>query len=376
MDALNGHVSEKRRCRFESRGNGQHRQLTLLINSAVVNHRGEDLAILILEDITELAGLRRLLTAEKSFAGIVGATPEMREIFNTIKEIADINVPVMVLGESGTGKELVAGAIHEQGVRSKKIFVPVNCGALPDGLLESELFGHVRGAFTGAVRDRKGRFQLAHGGTIFLDEVGDLSPAMQVKLLRVLQEGSFERVGDEKTVTVDVRVICATNKDLDQEVRAGRFREDLYYRLCVVPITVPPLRNRIDDVPLIAEYIMDKESAIAGGRQVSLSSDVIKVFMEHSWPGNIRELQNALRYAFIKCSAGVINPEHLPPNFRVAAAKAIAPKQMRTGLTEAAINEALKKTKGNRSEAAKVLGVSRATLYRFLAVNPDVGDGV
>jgi DNA-binding NtrC family response regulator len=375
-DALNGHVTEKSRCQFESRSHGQPRQLTLLINSAVLNHRGEDLAILILEDITELTGLRRLLTAEKSFAGIVGATPEMREIFNTIREIADINVPVMVLGETGTGKELVAGAIHDQGMRSKKILVPVNCGALPDGLLESELFGHVKGAFTGAVRDRKGRFQLAHGGTIFLDEVGDLSPAMQVKLLRVLQEGSFERVGDEKTVTVDVRVICATNRDLEQEVRAGRFREDLYYRLCVVPITVPPLRDRIDDVPLIAEFIVEKESAIAGGRQVSLSSDVIKVFMAHGWPGNIRELQNAIRYAFIKCKAGVIEPEHLPPTFRGLAAKAIPPKQTRTGLTVAAIEEALEMTKGNRSEAAKVLGVSRATLYRFLADNPKIGVGV
>ncbi len=169
----------------------------------------------LLEDITELTGLRRLLTAEKSFAGIVGATPSMIEIFNTIREIADLNVPAMVLGESGTGKELVAAAIHDQGSRSRKAFIPVNCGAIPDGLLESELFGHERGAFTGAVRERKGRFQLAHRGTIFLDEIGDLSQAMQVKLLRVLQEGTFERVGGEKTITVDVRVICATNKDLD-----------------------------------------------------------------------------------------------------------------------------------------------------------------
>jgi two-component system response regulator HydG len=371
-DALSGQGAERRRCRFDFHDADHPRVMTLLISSAAVQHRGEPLVILILEDVTELAGLRRLLTAEKSFAGIVGATPAMREIFNTIMEIADINVPVMVLGESGTGKELVAGAIHEKGSRSKKIFVPVNCAALPDGLLESELFGHVKGSFTGAVRDRKGRFQLAHRGTIFLDEIGDLSAAMQVKLLRVLQEGTFEPVGGEKTMTVDVRVICATNKNLEEEVSAGRFREDLYYRLCVVPITLPPLRDRIDDVPLIAEYIVEKESAISGGRLVSLSPEVIRVFMAHDWPGNIRELQNVLRFAFIKCTSGVIKPEHLPPTFRKLTAETIPATQKGTGLTEIALVNALKQSKGNRSAAARLLGVSRATLYRFLADHPDV----
>ena len=371
--ALDGQTTKKVGCQIACADARYSRQLTLQLSSAALRHRGEDLAILILEDITELTGLRRLLTAEKSFAGIVGATPVMMEIFNTIREIADINVPAMVLGESGTGKELVAEAIHDQGTRSRKVFVPVNCGAIPDGLLESELFGHERGAFTGAVRERKGRFQLAHGGTIFLDEIGDLSPAMQVKLLRVLQEGTFERVGGERTITVDVRVICATNKDLEYEVEVGNFREDLYYRLCVVPITLPPLRDRIEDIPLIAEFIVEKESAISGGRLISLSPDVLKVFMAHSWPGNIRELQNAIRYAFIKCTAGVILPEHLPPNVRDFADRVITPKKTRTALTEEALAEALEKTEGNRSEAAKMLGVSRATLYRFLADNPDIG---
>jgi len=375
-DALSGHGAERRRCRFDFCDAEHPRVMTLLISSAAVHHRGEQLVILILEDVTELTGLRRLLTAEKSFAGIVGATPAMREIFNTIMEVADINVPVMVLGESGTGKELVAGAIHEKGARSKKLFVPVNCAALPDGLLESELFGHVKGSFTGAVRDRKGRFQLAHGGTIFLDEIGDLSPAMQVKLLRVLQEGTFEPVGGEKTVRVDVRVICATNKDLEEEVGAGRFREDLYYRLCVVPITLPPLRDRIDDLPLLAEFIVEKESATSGGRLVSLSPEVIRLFMAHDWPGNIRELQNVLRFAFIKCTSGVITRDHLPPTFRKLADEATTPTQTRAGLTEEALAEALERTKGNRSEAARLLGVSRATLYRFLADHSDASNGV
>ena len=326
--AIEGGTTRKVHCRIDSEDTGFSRQLTLQLSSAALRHRGENLAILILEDITELAGLRRLLTAEKSFAGIVGTTPVMIEIFNTIREIANLNVPAMVLGESGTGKELVAGAIHSQGSRSKKAFIPVNCGAIPDGLLESELFGHERGAFTGAVRERRGRFQLANGGTIFLDEIGDLSQAMQVKLLRVLQDGTFQRVGGEKTLTVDVRVVCATNKDLMHEVEVGAFREDLYYRLCVVPITLPPLRDRIEDLPLISEFIVEKESAINKGRMISLSADVLKVFMAYGWPGNIRELQNAIRYAFIKCAAGEeILPEHLPPSFRKVTAKVLPVKK-------------------------------------------------
>lgn len=371
--AIDGGSTRKVRCRIDARDDRYSRRLTIQLSSASLHHRGEELAILILEDITELTGLRELLTAEKSFAGIVGATPAMVEIFSVIREIADLNVPAMVLGESGTGKELVAGAIHSQGSRSRKPFVPVNCGAIPDGLLESELFGHVRGAFTGAVRERKGRFQLAHGGTIFLDEIGDLSPAMQVKLLRVLQEGTFEQVGGEKTITVDVRVVCATNKDLLHEVDVGNFREDLYYRLCVVPITLPPLRDRIEDLPLIAEFIIEKESAITGGRQASLSQDALKVFLAYPWPGNIRELQNAIRYAFIKCGGGEILPAHLPPSFRRVVAEVMPPKRARKSLTVEAVAEALEETGGNRSRAAIVLDVSRATLYRFLAENPEIG---
>lgn len=376
VDALDGRQVEKRRCRFVSVANNRSRERTILVSSSVITHQGQKLAILIIEDITELSGLRKLLSAEKSFAGIVGATPVMRNIFNTIREIADVNVPVMVLGESGTGKELVAAAIHDQGDRSKKSFVPVNCAALPDGLLESELFGHVRGAFTGANRDRKGRFQLAHQGTIFLDEIGDLTPAMQVKLLRVLQEGTFERVGDEKTVTVDVRVICATNKDLQKEVENGRFREDLFYRLCVVPITLPPLRDRMEDVPLLAEFIVEKESATSGGRQLSLSADVVEMLMEHRWPGNVRELQNAIRYAFIKCQSDVIEPEHLPPRIRDAIIGSKPPTAARSGLTKEAFELALEKAEGNRSKAAEHLGVSRATLYRFLKDHPELNRDV
>jgi DNA-binding NtrC family response regulator len=367
LGALEGRTTTRQRCTFERQDQGSVQQLTLLVSAAPITHRDESMAIVILEDITELSGLRDLLKTERSFAGIVGTTPTMNDIFNTIREVADVNVPVLVMGESGTGKELVARAIHNEGSRASRPFVPVNCGALPDGLLESELFGHVKGAFTGAVRDRKGRFELADTGTVFLDEIGDLSPNMQVKLLRVLQEGSFERVGSEKTVTVDVRVVCATNKPLAREVEAGRFRDDLYYRLAVVPITVPPLRERLVDLPLIAEHILGRAAATAGGRRVTLSEEVITALMAHGWPGNVRELQNALQFAFIKCKGDVIELDHLPPGMRKARLGEVASRRAPLTLTADAIAQALRESGGNRTRAAELLGVSRATFYRHLS---------
>ena len=367
LGALEGRTTTRQRCTFERQDQGLVQQLTLLVSAAPITHRDESMAVVILEDITELSGLRDLLKTERSFAGIVGTTLTMIDIFNTIREVADVNVPVLVMGESGTGKELVARAIHNEGSRASRPFVPVNCGALPDGLLESELFGHVKGAFTGAVRDRKGRFELADTGTIFLDEIGDLSPNMQVKLLRVLQEGSFERVGSEKTVTVDVRVVCATNKPLAREVEAGRFRDDLYYRLAVVPITVPPLRERLVDLPLIAEHILGRAAATAGGRRVTLSEEVITALMAHDWPGNVRELQNALQFAFIKCKGDVIELDHLPPGMRKARLGEVASRRAPLTLTAEAIAQALRESGGNRTRAAELLGVSRATFYRHLS---------
>ncbi|HOC42208.1 MAG TPA: sigma 54-interacting transcriptional regulator [Thermoanaerobaculales bacterium] len=366
LGALEGRATTRQRCALDHRDQGIARRMTLLVSATPIRFKDEAMAMVILEDITELSGLRSLLKTERSFAGIVGTTPTMVEIFNTIREVADVNVPVLVLGESGTGKELVARAIHSEGSRASRPFVPVNCGALPDGLLESELFGHVKGAFTGAVRDRKGRFELADTGTIFLDEIGDLSPTMQVKLLRVLQEGSFERVGGEKTVTVDVRVVCATNKQLSREVEAGRFRDDLYYRLAVVPITVPPLRERVEDLPLIAEHILAREAAAAGGRRVTLSPEVIGALLAHDWPGNIRELQNALQFAFIKCKGDTIGIDHLPPGMRKARLEAAAARRAPVALTAEAIARALREAGGNRTRAAELLGVSRATFYRHL----------
>jgi len=328
------------------------------------------------------------MRAEHSYCGIISRDARMLETFETIKELAQHRVPVLVQGESGTGKELVARAVHMEGPRANQPFVPVNCGALPEGLLESELFGHVRGAFTGAIRNKKGRFELADGGTLFLDEVADLPKLLQVKLLRALQEGKFERVGDERTLSVDVRIISAANRDLAAEVVAGNFREDLYYRLKVVPIELPPLRDRKTDIPLLAEHFLEL-AAQEGYRSKGLSRDALAQLIDYRWPGNVRELQSLVYYTLIKARGGQILPRHLPPELREstpselsvsteipafedpgAFAVAPAPRKGRAKLDLEAVRRALEQTDGNKVRAAKLLGVGRATLYRFLDKNP------
>jgi len=319
-------------------------------------------------ETAELTDLRRRLKTEQSFAGIVGRDAKMLELFDTIMEIAEVNIPVLIQGESGTGKELVAAAIHNEGHSTDKPFVPVNCGALPEGILESELFGHVKGAFTGAIHDRKGRFELADGGTIFLDEIGDIPAAMQVKLLRVLEEGTLTRVGGEESIKVDVRVISATNKNLPEEVAAGRFREDLFYRLCVVPVYLPPLRDRRNDIPLLAERLLKKVLTEVGRKDVVLSPETVCVMMDYDWPGNVRELENALRYALVKCRDNLLLPEYLPLKIleTYVPSQAYPRKQRKRKLDAETVWRTLEETGGNKAEAALRLGVSRATLYRFL----------
>ncbi len=367
LEALAGNHIYRNKSRVELLVDGKVQEMVLLVSAAPIEYEGKKQAIVILEDITELNQLRQRLKTEQSFAGIIGRDVKILELFDTIKELAEANVPVLIQGESGTGKELVASALHNEGPRAGKQFVPVNCGALPDGLLESELFGHVKGAFTGAIRDKKGRFELADGGTIFFDEVGDLSPAMQVKLLRVLQTGCFERVGGEKTTKVDVRVISATNKSLEKEIAAGRFRDDLYYRLCVVPITMPPLRERISDIPILTEHFLDRAAKESGHEIVSLSSEALAMLMDYKWPGNVRELQNALQFSLVKCHGQVIEPQHLPPTIRQPDKIRLSRRRRRRKLEPKAVADALRQTQGNRLKAAKLLGVSRATLHRFLA---------
>ncbi len=368
LSALGGVGVHRVKARRRVDTGGRVEDLTFLVTAAPVSFEGQKLALILLEDITEVNHLRRRLKAEHSFAGLIGRDPKMLDVYDTIRELAEVTAPVLLQGESGTGKELVAAAIHNEGPRAAKLFVPVNCSALPESLLESELFGHVRGAFTGAIRDKKGRFELADGGTIFLDEVGDITPAIQVKLLRVLQDASFERVGGEETVRVDVRVISATNRDLRAEVDAGRFRDDLFYRLCVVPVTLPPLRERRNDIPILAEHILGHILRDGRPNDVALAPEALSALMDHDWPGNVRELQNAIQYALVKCHGGVLRPEHLPTSVwqEGQGPRAPARRRRRRKLNAPAVRRALDECRGNKVQAARRLSVSRATLYRFL----------
>ncbi|MBN2211247.1 MAG: sigma 54-interacting transcriptional regulator [Sedimentisphaerales bacterium] len=345
---------------------GAQKRVEMSVRSMRDEHGQMQGVLACLRDVTEVTHLRQRLRQVHSFHGIIGNDEKMHVIYELIGDLAVSDCPVLIQGESGTGKELVAAAIHEEGRRAGRAFVPVNCGALPEGILESELFGHVKGAFTGAIRDKKGRFELADGGTIFLDEVGELSPSMQVKLLRVLQEHSFERVGGEKPVKIDVRILSATNRDLREMVQKGRFREDLFYRLCVVPLTLPPLRERRNDIVLLVRHFIERLSKDADRNIVSISDEALHAMMDYPWPGNIRELQNAIQYAFVKCRESQIQLEHLPPELRAALQTPLPRRRRRGKLDTRRVKDALKQADGNKVKAAQLLGVGRATLYRFM----------
>ncbi len=339
----------------------------LLITSTAIKLERDCYALVLVEDITEVSRLRQQLRNHRDNMGIWGDDPKIVALRKQIKTLAHIKFPVLISGESGTGKELVAQAIHNQGYGKNKPFIPVNSGAIPDSLLESELFGHVKGAFTGATHDRKGRFTLADGGTLFLDEIGDISPAMQVKLLRVIQEGTFDRVGDEKSHKVDVRIICATNKDLKKEIDLGNFREDLYYRICVCPLFVPPLRDRKDDIPIISKYMLNSLSASLNNHNLRISEEALNCLLNYNWPGNIRELENALKHAIINCPQDEIMPEHFPSHiYEDSALPLIRKRSRKRKLEKAAVVATLEKVNWNKMTAARELGVSRATLYRFM----------
>ncbi len=370
LEALAGNQIHRKKSNLQLLVDEKTRDLQLLISAAPFDHEGKRLAVIILEDMTELNTLRRRLKTDQSFAGIIGHDAKMQELFETIREVAEVDVPVLIQGESGTGKELVAAAIHNEGLRANKSFVPVNCGALPEGLLASELFGHVKGSFTGALRDKKGRFELANGGTLFLDEVVDFPKDMQAKLLRVLQEGTFERVGDEKTKSVAVRIISATNRDLKREVKRGNFREDLYYRINVVPIYIPPLRKRKNDIPLLIDHFFSR--IVTDGRQdyPEISDDAMSLFMDYHWPGNVRELENAIQFAIVKCRGRMILPKDLPMELRDSKGP-VYKRGSSKKLDVDTVKEAFVKTGGNKAKAARLLGVGRATLYRFLADCPE-----
>ncbi len=317
-------------------------------------------------DLTLVEALRKEVEKSFSFEDIISRNQKMREIFNILPDVARSDSTILIEGESGTGKELMAKAIHNLSTRRNKPLVVVNCGAIPDTLLESELFGYKAGAFTGATRDKPGRFAQADGGTVFLDEIGDVSPALQVRLLRVLQDKSFQPLGGTKTLNSDARILAATNKDLESMVHGGGFREDLYYRLQVFKLPLPPLRERIEDVPLLAQHFVDRLNRLKGKDIAGLSREALAAFMRHNWPGNIRELENAVEHAFILCHGGLIRLGHLPSALKDLGDKGEA---LATGLTLAeiearVIGEALARNGGRKVATATELGIDKTTLWR------------
>jgi len=350
---------------------GESRRVEMTITS-MRDDRGEFVGVLAsFRDVTDLFSLQLRAGKLTSFGNIIGQDHKMYKIFKHIRDVSSYDYPVHISGETGTGKELVANAIHNESARSGAAFVPINCGALPEGLIESELFGHVKGAFSGAIRDKKGRFELADGGTAFLDEVAELSNNMQAKLLRFLQEGRFERVGGEQTVSVDVRIISATNKNLKEAVKQGRFREDLYYRLNVIPIIMPPLRERKMDIPLLIDHFLQEASERYHRDPLKVSAHALSLMLDYHWPGNVRELQNAIQFAFVKCIDDIIKTEDLPIELRELENTCIRRGPTRK-LNLEGVRVALVRTGGNKAKAAKMLGVGRATLYRFLGDHPEL----
>lgn len=348
---------------------GHSRRIEMSVNGMEEQGKNRVGVIASFRDVTDLISLKIQAGKLEGFAGIIGRDPKMLDIYAQIRELGTNDYPVLITGETGTGKELVAMAIHNESRRAGRPFVPISCAALPEGILESELFGHVRGAFTGAVRDKKGRFELAHTGTVFLDEIGELPKPLQAKLLRVLQEKTIEPVGSEKTFKVDVRLLSATNRDLKQEVREERFRDDLYYRINGVPIHLPPLRERKSDIPLLVRHFI-REVQGAGDEPVGLSEDALAGLLQYPWPGNVRELQSAARFALLKSRGKLIRLHHLPQELRESAEDGLS--RGRSGkLNLKRVQEALVQTAGNKARAARVLGVGRATLYRFLAEHPE-----
>ena len=308
---------------------------------------------------------------------LIGQHPLVLKIHALIRKVAATDATVLVMGESGTGKELVARATHQLSPRADRPFIPVNCGAIPAELLESEIFGHERGAFTGAIGARAGMFQLANGGTIFLDEVGEMSPRLQVKLLRVLQDREVRPVGSDRTLKVDVRVLAATNKELQQEVDRGMFREDLFYRLQVIPIVMPPLRERRSDIPLLTAHFLEKHNGKRPGHPVQITDDSMVHLWEYDWPGNVRELENLLERMVILSEDGWIRVENLPSNLRSFISEKRIPKpslsehglDLNSAVEEfenRLIEEALRRTKGNKQAAARLLGLKRTTLVAKL----------
>ncbi|MBF0243065.1 MAG: sigma 54-interacting transcriptional regulator [Desulfamplus sp.] len=365
--------------------------VNIIKNASVLNNTNGEVigAVETVTDITELMekenkieAFRRELESGDTFHGMVGISAYMRRAFDLITNVAVSDAPALILGESGTGKELVARAVHLNSERKNGPYIKVNCAALNESVLESELFGHVKGAFTGAYQGRVGRFEAAAGGTIFLDEIGDLPLSIQVKLLRVLEEKIIERVGDNKAIPVDVRIVTATNRNLKQLVESGSFRSDFYYRINVLPINLPPLRDRVEDIPLISEMFFRRIQLKSNKSVNAISPEAMQALLHYSWPGNVRELKSAFEYAFVTCTSSRLEVEHFPPDIVYPSPSqplshaqtlnmdkrnlALSKSLSDLSLDERKKNEliqALAQAKGNRSLAAKILGISRVTVW-------------
>ena len=362
-------------------------KIHLLKNATVIrDDRGEVIAGVetlidlskVVADRKVIATLRQQLSNREGFRRIVGNSPKMRHVFDLATSAARSDAPLVIHGESGTGKELLAAAVHEISERAVGPFIKVNCAALSDSLLESELFGHVKGSFTGAEHDRVGRFEAAHGGSLFLDEIGDLPLATQTKLLRVLQEKEIERVGDHRPVKIDVRIIAATHKNLERLIEEGSFREDLYYRINVIPLSLPPLRERLEDIPLLIDSFIGQIGERTGKNIEGISREALDLLISRSWPGNVRELNNVIEYAFVLCPGGVIGAQHLPEPARISREETRSlPGKAGSRQKEdirGTLLEALEMTGGNQSQAAKILGVSRVTVWKRMkkfGIGPD-----
>ena len=310
---------------------------------------------------------------EYGFNDIIGQSPKMREVFDLVQKVADCDSTILLNGETGTGKGMVARAIHQNSNRRKKPFISINCGAIPENLLESELFGHVRGAFTGATSSKQGKFELADGGTILLDEIGDMSSDLQVKVLKVLEEGEFEQVGGAKTIKVDVRIIAATHRDLSEEVQKGNFREDLYYRLYVIPMMLPSLRDRRSDIPFLISHFMAQSNQKNDRNVQEITEEALNMMMNYSWPGNVRELKNMMERLVVLKGDGSITPQDLPPELKSSpkyepstsieiSDEGICLNSAVTEFEKALILQSLEKTKWVKNKAAKLLQLNRTTL--------------
>ncbi len=344
------------------------RRIPIRISTAILRDNKGNVAggVETFQDLSQVERLQKELQSRHTFEDIIGRSSAMSRLFEILPQIAESSSTVLIEGESGTGKELFARAIHNLSPRRKKRFVAINCAALPDTLLESELFGYKAGAFTDAKRDKPGRFILADGGTIFLDEIGDISPALQVRLLRVLQERVIEPLGAVEAKKVDVRVICATNRDLTKLVEAGKFRQDLYYRIHVIHLIIPVLKERREDIPLLVDHMITKFNHLQGKVITGVSSEAMTLLMGYDYPGNVRELENIIEQAYVLCRGEIIEVHHLPPGIRsigIPSADEKSPVSL-AAIEKGVIADTLQRYGGNRKLAARALGIDTSTLYR------------